>query len=99
MTVMRAAVLRQHGRPPICGSHPSPRRRPGEALIRVTAAPVNPPGLLCASGTSYSGPPALPYVPGAHGAGTVTGAGGLPAGQRVWFSRGQTPHRRAALVP
>ena len=86
MTVMRAAVLRQHGRPPEYGSHPSPRRGPGEALIRVTAAPVNPLDLLCASGTSYFGPPALPYVPGAQGTGTVAGADGLPAGQRVWFS-------------
>ncbi len=65
MTQMRAAVLRQHGRPPEYGPHPSPRRVPGEALIRVTAAPVNPLDLLCASGTSYFGPPALPYVPGA----------------------------------
>ena len=88
-------MLRQHGRPPEYGSHPSPRRRPGGALIRVTAAPVNPLGLLCASGTSYFGPPALPYVPGAQGVGTVTG----PGGQRVWFSCGQAPHRRAVLVP
>ena len=86
MTVMRAAVLRQHGRPPEYGSHPSPRRGPGEALIRVTAAPVNPLDVLCASGTSYFGPPALPYVPGAQGAGTVAEADGLSAGQRVWFS-------------
>jgi NADPH:quinone reductase-like Zn-dependent oxidoreductase len=52
----------------------------------VTAAPVNPLDLLCASGTSYFGPPALPYVPGAQGVGTVAEASGLPAGQRVWFS-------------
>lgn len=86
MPVMRAAVLREHGRPPEYGSHPAPSRAPGQALIRVTAAPVNPLDLLCASGTSYFGPPALPYVPGAQGVGQVAEATVLPAGQRVWFS-------------
>ena len=83
---MRAAVLRRHGAPPEIGSHPSPRRGPGEVLIRVTAAPVNPLDLLCASGTSYFGEPALPYVPGTQGVGAVEEADGIPAGQRVWFS-------------
>ena len=83
---MRAAVLRQHGEPPRFGQHPAPSRRPGQALIRITAAPVNPLDLLCASGTSYFGQPALPYVPGTQGVGTVAEADGIPAGQRVWFS-------------
>src|SRR2546430_169800 len=60
---MLAAVLRRHGEPPDVGPHPSPPRRPGEALIRITAAPVNPLDLLCATGTSYFGAPALPYLP------------------------------------
>jgi NADPH:quinone reductase-like Zn-dependent oxidoreductase len=83
---MRAAVLRQHGAAPEYGSHAAPRRGPGEALIRVTAAPVNPLDLLCASGTSYFGEPALPYVPGTQGVGVVDKADGIPAGQRVWFN-------------
>jgi NADPH:quinone reductase-like Zn-dependent oxidoreductase len=83
---MRAAVLRRHGAPPEFGSHPSPGRGPGEVLIRVTAAPVNPLDLLCASGTSYFGAPALPYVPGTQGVGVVAEADDIPAGQRVWFS-------------
>lgn len=83
---MRAAVLRRHGAAPEFGEHPAPQRGPGEALIRVTAAPVNPLDLLCASGTSYFGEPALPYVPGTQGVGTVEEADGLQAGQRVWFS-------------
>jgi NADPH:quinone reductase-like Zn-dependent oxidoreductase len=85
---MRAAVLREHGRPPEYGTHPAPSRGPGQALIRVTAAPVNPLDLLCASGTSYFGPPPLPYVPGAQGVGVVAEADSVPAGQRVWFSCG-----------
>jgi NADPH:quinone reductase len=84
--MMRAALVRQHGQPPELGSHPAPRRRPGQALIQVTAAPVNPLDLLCASGTSYFGLPALPYAPGAQGVGTVEEADSLPAGARVWFS-------------
>jgi NADPH:quinone reductase-like Zn-dependent oxidoreductase len=83
---MRAAVLRRHGEPPRFGPHPAPSRRPGQALIRITAAPVNPLDVLCASGTSYFGQPALPYVPGTQGVGTVAEADSIPAGQRVWFS-------------
>ncbi len=83
---MRAAVLRAHGAPPDYSEHPPPRRAAGQALVRVTAAPVNPLDLLCASGTSYFGAPALPYVPGAQGVGVIEEADRLPAGQRVWFS-------------
>jgi NADPH2:quinone reductase len=83
---MAAAVLHGHGQPPEPGSHPVPHRAAGQALVRVTAAPINPLDLLCASGTSYFGAPALPYVPGAQGVGVVEEAQTLSAGQRVWFS-------------
>ena len=83
---MRAALIRSHGQPPGYQDHPVPRRGTGQALIRVTAAPVCPLDLLCASGTSYFGPPPLPYAPGAQGVGLVEEADTLPAGQRVWFS-------------
>src|SRR5262245_24127050 len=85
---MRAAVLQRHGAPPRYSPHPVLGPGPGQALIRVTAAPVNPLDLLCASGTSYFGAPALPYVPGTQGVGIVAEADGIPAGQRVWFSAG-----------
>jgi NADPH:quinone reductase-like Zn-dependent oxidoreductase len=83
---MRAALIRRHGEPPEYRDHPVPRRGTGQALIRVTAAPVSPLDLLCASGTSYFGPPPLPYAPGAQGVGIVEEADALRAGQRVWFS-------------
>ena len=50
----------------------------------MTAAPIIPLDLLCASGTSYFGPPALPYVPGVAGVGVVVE--GPQAGTRVWFN-------------
>ena len=66
------------------GSDAAPRAAAGQAgrhvLVRVTAAPVTPLDLLCASGTSYFGPPDLPYVPGVQGVGVVEeGDGWRPA--------------------
>jgi NADPH:quinone reductase-like Zn-dependent oxidoreductase len=83
---MRAAVIRGHGKPPEFLDHPAPRPAAGQALIRVTAAVVNPLDVLCASGTSYFGAPALPYVPGGQGVGTVVESGSRAPGTRVWFS-------------
>jgi NADPH:quinone reductase-like Zn-dependent oxidoreductase len=85
---MRAAVITAHGSAPEYRDHPVPSRGAGQALIRVTAAPVNPLDVLCASGASYFGKPALPYAPGTQGVGIITDADTLPAGQRVWFSCG-----------
>src|SRR5690242_10084154 len=83
---MPAAVIHTHGAPPEHRLWPVPRRGPGQALVRVTAAPISPLDLLCASGTSYFGPPRLPYIPGVQGIGVVMEAEILAPGQRVWFS-------------
>ena len=85
-TEMPAAVLRKHATPPEYDRRSIPRRKPGQALIQVTAVPISPLDLLCASGTSYFGPPQLPYVPGTQGVGVVVEAEILARGQRVWFS-------------
>ena len=58
----------------------------GHTLVRVTAVPVVPLDLLCASGTSYFGEPAVPYVPGVQGVGVVEESGSVPVGTRVWFA-------------
>jgi len=84
--MMRAAVIVRHGEPPRYRPHPVPTRGPGQALIRVTAAPVSPLDLLCASGTSYFGAPPVPYAPGVQGVGIIEESDLLPTGQRVWFS-------------
>lgn len=90
---MRAAVLHTPGRAPSYGEHPSPSAGPGSTVVRVTAAPIVPLDLLCASGTSYFGVPATPYVPGGQGVGLVESSGSLQPGTRVWFfaTAGMTP--------
>jgi NADPH:quinone reductase-like Zn-dependent oxidoreductase len=55
-------------------------------VVRMTAAPVVPLDQLCASGTSYFGAPALPYVPGVQGVGIVESGPGPAPGTRVWVS-------------
>lgn len=90
---MRAAVLQTPGEPPAYGEHPDPVPGPGETLLRVTAAPIVPLDLLCASGTSYFGRPAVPYVPGVQGVGVVERSAAVAPGTRVWFatSAGMAP--------
>src|SRR2546430_2474308 len=83
---MPATVMRQHAAPPEHVLWSIPSRGPGQALVRVTAAPISPLDLLCASGTSYFGAPRLPYIPGVQGIGIVIEADVLAPGQRVWFS-------------
>jgi NADPH:quinone reductase len=93
VTGTRAAVLRAHGSPPELEERPAPPADAGRALVDVLAVPITPLDVLCASGTSYFGPPALPYVPGVQGVGVVRAATGLPAGAPVWFatSAGMAP--------
>jgi NADPH:quinone reductase-like Zn-dependent oxidoreductase len=82
---MRAAVLHTPGSPPSYGEHPAPAPSAGSTLLRVTAAPVVPLDLLCASGTSYFGVPETPYVPGGQGVGIVAESDQHATGSRVWF--------------
>jgi NADPH:quinone reductase-like Zn-dependent oxidoreductase len=71
---VRAALLTAYGQAPEVGERPVP---PG--AVRVTAAPIVPLDLLCATGTSYFGAPPLPYVPGVQGVGVLDG-------RRVFFT-------------
>jgi NADPH:quinone reductase-like Zn-dependent oxidoreductase len=83
---VRAAVLREPGQPPVHAEHPDPTPAPSRTVVRVTAAPIVPLDQLAASGTSYFGRPAVPYVPGVQGVGVGEESAALPAGTRVWFS-------------
>ena len=86
---MRSVQLQTHGRPPVLVERDDPGP-PAEdqCLVVVRAAPITPLDVLCATGTSYFGPPALPYVPGVQGVGTVLVHPVLEAGTRVWFPTG-----------
>src|SRR5690349_2878392 len=75
-----AAVLRICGRPPAVEKRSAPVPGVGEVPITVAAAPITPLDLLCATGTSYFGVPATPYVPG------VQGVGYREDGTPVWFA-------------
>jgi NADPH2:quinone reductase len=78
--MMRAVLLEECGAAPALGVRDEPTAGDGEHLVRVTAASITPLDLLCASGRSYFGTPATPYVPG------VQGVGELPDGTAVWFA-------------
>ncbi|MCR6482256.1 zinc-binding alcohol dehydrogenase family protein [Amycolatopsis sp. OK19-0408] len=84
---MRAAEIRAAGQVPVVAARPEPEPGPGEVAVSVTAAPITPLDLLCASGTSYFGEPATPYVPGVQGVGVLTRPTPTrPAGTPVWFA-------------
>lgn len=76
----RAALLTECGRPPSLTDRAVPVPGDGQVGITVAAAPITPLDLLCASGTSYFGTPATPYVPG------VQGVGHRADGTPVWFA-------------
>lgn len=67
-----------------------PKPGPGQVLVEIKAAGVNPVDTYIRSG-NYAMLPQLPYVPGADGAGVVKALGdgvtSLRAGERVWVAR------------
>ena len=74
---------------------PDPTPGPGQVRVRLHAAGVNPFDTYMLSGT-YAIKPALPYSPGADGAGVVeaVGAGvtGVAVGNRV-YTGGTADHK------
>jgi NADPH2:quinone reductase len=64
------------------------RAGPGQVVVRVKAAGVNPADTYTRSGT-YARKPPLPYTPGVDGAGIIEAVGDkvtLPVGMRVYIS-------------
>jgi NADPH:quinone reductase-like Zn-dependent oxidoreductase len=90
---MRAAQIVAYGEPPHLVDLAPPTRPDGHCLIATSAVPITPLDVLCATGQSYFGPPALPYVPGVQGVGVVVESDSLDPGTRVWFptSAGMAP--------
>ncbi|MGH3060921.1 MAG: quinone oxidoreductase family protein [Gaiellaceae bacterium] len=81
---MRAAVVREIGRPPELGEAPDAARGGGEALVEVLAVPLNPIDVNVALGRFYGGHPEVPFVPGSECVGRVLGGESLAAGTLVW---------------
>ena len=73
---MKAIQVQQFGGPEVLVLHeiPTPKPEPGQVLVRVHAAGVNPYDTYMRAGT-YPIKPPLPYTPGSDAAGTVEAAG------------------------
>jgi NADPH2:quinone reductase len=103
---MKAIRVQRFGGPEVLelADVPDPRPGPGQVLVRIRAAGVNPVDTyIRAAAHGYAGGP-LPYTPGADGAGTVeavgTDAGDLRPGDRVYVAGSLTgTYAELALCP
>lgn len=68
---------------------PDPEPGPGQVVVRIAAAGVNPVDTYIRAG-SYARKPSLPYTPGSDGAGTIAAVGGgvtgVAVGDRVYLA-------------
>ena len=73
---MKAIVVHQFGGPEVLKleEFPTPKAGPGQAVVRIHAAGVNPFDTYMRAGT-YAVKPTLPYTPGSDGAGVVEAVG------------------------
>lgn len=81
---MRALLVTELGALPQVGDAPEPDPKPGEALLEVVAAPLNPVDLSVASGRFFAGSPPVPYVAGAEAVARVLDGELQPPGTLVW---------------
>jgi NADPH:quinone reductase len=87
---MKAIRVSQFGPPEVMvvGEQPDPVAGPGQVLVKVRFAGVNPVDTYIRAG-AYATKPALPYTPGGDGAGEVIAVGpgvtGIATGARVFF--------------
>lgn len=89
---MKAICVRAFGGPEVLElcDVPVPQAGPGQVIVRLMAAGVNPVETYIRSG-AYAKLPALPWTPGSDGAGVVENAGAgvksrLQPGHRVWVA-------------
>ena len=88
---MKAIRVREYGGPAVMKLEevPDPATGPGDVVVRVRAAGVNPVDAYIHTGT-YARKPALPYTPGQDGAGEVQAVGAdvkdFKIGDRVYIS-------------
>jgi len=88
---MKAIRVHEYGGPGVLklDEVPDPKPSPGEVVVRVRAAGVNPVDLYMHTGT-YARKPPLPYTPGQDGAGEVESVGAdvkeFKPGDRVYIA-------------
>ncbi len=75
-TTSQAVLLHEYGESPVLEvvERPTPQPGPGQVLVQMAAAPINPSDLLFLQGI-YGVHKSLPIVPGIEGSGTVVAAG------------------------
>jgi NADPH2:quinone reductase len=83
---MRAVVIEQIGSGPAIKEVDEPRRQPGQTLLEVRAASLNPIDLSTAAGRYPGGSPETPYVAGREAVGRVLESDSLAEGARVYAS-------------
>src|SRR3954452_10946453 len=83
---MRAAILREYGKPPEPGQADAPTSSGDQVVLDVEAGGLNPVDIRMASGNFYGGSPPLPSVAGREGVGRT------PDGELVYFDRPVAPH-------
>src|SRR5579862_6167318 len=89
---MKAIVVRQFGAPEVMQLEeiPTPKPGPGQVLVRIKAAGVNPADTYMRTG-NYAIKPPLPYTPGVDAAGVVEtvgeGVARVKPGDRVYTAR------------
>jgi len=104
---VRAVVIDAYGAVPSVQDWPRPTAGPGQTLVRLEAAGLNPADLAIASGHFYLPLPDSPCVAGVEAVGIVLESERFPVGTRVW-SFGLTgrfaqvfavPDRELVVVP
>lgn len=89
---MKAIVVHEFGGPEVLKLEdiPVPKPGPGQVLVRIHAAGVNPADTYVRTG-NYAVKPALPFTPGSDGAGVIEGIGEgaskIKPGERVYVAR------------
>ena len=102
---MRAVIGSQHGGPEVLqiGEVAAPEPGPGQLLVNVAAAGVNYMDIYQREGRPPYASGALPYVPGAEGAGTVAAVGpavrDFAVGDRVAWTQVPGSYAEQAAVP
>lgn len=94
---MRAALIEQIGEPPVVGEVAEPERGPGQALVEVTAAPLNPIDIAIGEGRFYGGSPEPPYICGREGVGRVIEGEQIDPGTVVYFDTNYAIAERAVV--